>query len=56
MSDQLPSRFQLGEVVRARGIVAPITGILFREGKVYYEVGGVQHDSLDVYPMLVLAR
>lgn len=52
----LPSRHQLGDMVRIRGAfrgskgLCPITGILFREGKVAYEVAGRMFDSNDVYP------
>lgn len=48
----LPSRFQLGEYVRTRYFSGPISGVMFRAGKVYYEIGGVQHDSCDVSPVL----
>lgn len=44
----LPSQFQLGDKVRARGVVGLVSGILFRAGKVFYEVGGAIHVSDDV--------
>ena len=56
VTNVLPSRFQLGAKVRARGITGMISGICFREGKVYYEVGGVMHQSEDVLePLSVVA-
>lgn len=48
----LPSRYQLGDVVRARGAPGMVSAVCFRLGKVYYEVNGVVHDSDHVKPML----
>lgn len=47
MQTILPSRFQLGDMVRVAGLHAkrPITGICFRAGKVSYEVAGQFFDS-----------
>lgn len=44
----LPSRFQLGDVVRVRSMTGMVSGICFREAKVFYEVGGIMHASDDV--------
>lgn len=54
----LPSRFQLGDLVRAPGIQGnrAITGICFRAGKVSYEVGGLFIDSGFVNEPLRLAE
>lgn len=43
----LPSRFQLGDIVRVGSLHAmrPVTGICFRDSKVSYEVGGQFFDS-----------
>jgi hypothetical protein len=48
----LPSRFQLADIVRARGATGMVSGICFRKGKVFYEVGGVMHPSDDVMDQL----
>lgn len=46
---ELPSRFQLGDLVRApRMPRAAITGICFRAGKVSYEIGGLFFESENV--------
>jgi hypothetical protein len=53
----LPSRFQLGDKVRARGTTGLISGICFRAGKIHYEVGGVMHGSEDVMePLAVIGN
>lgn len=44
----LPSRFQLNDTVRVGKHNGVITGVCFRVGKVYYEVGGIMHLSEDV--------
>lgn len=44
-TDHLPSRFQLGDTVRARGAVGKVSGVCFREAKVFYEVSGVMYES-----------
>lgn len=52
----LPSKFQLGDVVRAKGQRGVVTGIMFRAAKVFYEVGGVVFESNDVAePLKVVA-
>jgi hypothetical protein len=48
IADKLPSRFQLGDVVRVGATNGPVTGICFREAKVFYEVGGIMYHSDDV--------
>lgn len=47
-SDDLPSRFQLGDVVRVGSQSGMVSGVCFRQGKVFYEVGGVMYASDDV--------
>lgn len=44
----LPSKFQLGDIVRARGQTGMVSAVCFREAKVYYEVGGIMYESDDV--------
>lgn len=54
MTTILPSRFQLGDMVRVAGRHAyrPVTGICFRAGKVSYEVAGQFFNSDDVHEPL----
>ncbi len=54
--DALPSRFQLGDQVRARGRNGLVTGVMFREAKVFYEVGGVVYESNDVTEPMRIAK
>lgn len=54
--NDLPSRFQLGDIVRARGATGMVSGICFRKAKVFYEVGGIMYASDDVMePLRVVA-
>jgi hypothetical protein len=53
-TQELPSRFQLGDTVRAGGKMGQVTGICFRAGKIHYEVGGVMYDSAFVFEPLAV--
>lgn len=49
---KLPSKFQIGDRVKVESVTADthagaVTGVLFRDGKVLYEVHGALHDSCD---------
>lgn len=48
----LPSRFQVGDPVRARGRNGIVTGVLFRNLKVWYEVDGALYPSEDIHERL----
>lgn len=56
MTDTLPSRFQINDPIMVSGYrhLLHVEAIQFTEEKVYYQAGGVMHDSCDVFEPLTL--